>query len=169
MKLKKFSLLIVVLVLATIACLCTGTGSLPTSPAATANPVETATSAPQQSGNQPSSSGLITELVTAKDTKGDTKEPVDQTSEFTPSSVIHAVVRIKNAPNNTKFSAAFYVVDVGSAASPNTLILSTDVVAGGTRYIDFNLTPTSKWPVGKYKVEISVNGQVDQEVNYTVQ
>jgi hypothetical protein len=169
MKLKRFSLPIVVLLLATMACLCTGTGSLPANPAAPTNSSDAATSAPQQSGNPSSSSGIITDLVTAKDSKSDTKEPVDLTSEFTPSSVIHAIAKIKSAPENTKFSAAFYAVDVGSAASPNSLILSTDVVAGGTRYIDFTLTPTSKWPAGKYKVEISVNGQVDQEVTYTVQ
>ena len=159
MKLKRFSFLIVVLLIGTMACLCTGTGSLPKSPA---EPT-------QQSVQQPSSSGIITEVVTAKDSKSDTKEPVDPTSVFTPNSVVHAIAKIEGAPEGTKFSAAFYVVDVGSAASPDTLILSTDVVAGGTRYIDFTLTPTSKWPAGKYKVEISVNGQVDQEVSYTVQ
>lgn len=164
MQKKYFPLVIVVLVLVTTACLCTGTGlATPTSVP------QQATSAPQQPANSASPSGLITEVVMAKGTQGDTLDPVDPTTVFSPDSVIHAVTSIKNAPANTKFSAAFYVVDVGNAATPGQLISSYDLTADGTRNLDFNLQPTSNWPTGTYRVEISVNGIVDQVVEYSVQ
>lgn len=157
MQKKHFPLVIAVLVLVTTACLCTGTG------------LATPTSVPQQPANSASPSGLITEVVMAKGTEGEALDPVDPTTVFSPDSVIHAVTKIKDAPANTKFSAAFYVVDVGNAATPGQLISSYDLTADGTRNLDFNLQPTSNWPTGTYRVEISVNGTVDQVVEYSVQ
>jgi outer membrane usher protein FimD/PapC len=60
-------------------------------------------------------------------------------------------------------------VDVGNAAAPNSLITSTDLAADGTRNLDFNLTPTSSWPAGTYRVDILVNGVLDQSATYTVE
>ena len=166
MQKRYFPLAIAVLVLITVACLCTGTDQL------------TPTSVPQQEPQQePSqstvpdvqSSGIITEVVMARDTEGIELEPVDPTTVFSPDSVIHAVVRIEDAPSNTEFAAAFYVVDVGDAAEPDTLISSNTLTADGTRNVEFTLTPTTSWPAGTYRVEISVNGTLDQVVQYTVQ
>ena len=160
MQKKYFPLVIVVLVLVTTACLCTGTG------------LATPTSVPQQQeqpANSVKPSGIITEVVMAKDTAGDTLEPVDPTMVFGPDSTIHAVAKIEDAPVNTKFTAAFYVVDIGDAADPGQLVSSYDLTADGTRNLDFTLSPTTSWPTGTYRVEISVNGVVDQVVEYFVQ
>jgi hypothetical protein len=155
---KKFvPVVIAVFVLVGMACMCTGTGVTPP------------TSVPQQPTSSVQSSGIITEVVMAKDTEGAELDPVDPTTVFGPDSTIHAVAKIKDAPSNTKFTAAFYVVDVGSAADPNSLISSYDLTADGTRNLDFTLSPTSTWPPGTYRVEISINGTVDQVVQYTVQ
>ena len=163
---NRFSILVAALVLITVACMCSGSTGTPTAqPAATAAP---ATAAPEQP-QQPASSGIVTQVVMAKDTQGDLKDPVDPTTVFGTKSVIHAVTQVKDAPAGTKFTAEFYVVDVGSAADANSLITSTDVVADGTRNIDFTLTPTTEWPVGSYRVDISVNGQLDTSAGYTVQ
>ena len=166
MQKRYFPLAIAVLVLITVACLCTGTDQL------------TPTSVPQQEPQQePSqstdpdvqSSGIITEVVMARDTEGIELEPVDPTTVFGPDSTIHAVVKIEDAPSNTEFGAAFYVVDVGDAAAPDTLISSNTLSADGTRNVEFTLTPTTSWPAGTYRVEISINGTLDQVVQYTVQ
>ena len=137
---------------------------------------DTATQAPSVSSDTPqaavpqaSSSGLITQVVLAKGSDSISAAPVDPSTVFDSKAVIHAVVEISNAPANTKFTAAFYVVDVGSAAAANSLITSTDLTSDGTRDLDFTLTPTSSWPSGKYRIDISVNGQLDQTVPYTVQ
>jgi hypothetical protein len=170
MQKKYVPLLIALLVLVTTACLCTGTGlGTPTeAPAATSVPQQP-TTAPEQPANSANPSGLITEVVMAKDVAGDTLDPVDPTTVFGPSSVIHAVAKIQDAPANTKFTASFYVQDVGSAADPGQLIGSYDITADGTRNLDFNLSPASTWPAGTYRVEISVNDVVDQIVEYSVQ
>lgn len=166
MQKRYFPLAIAVLVLITVACLCTGTDQL------------TPTSVPQQEPQQEpaqstdpdvQSSGIITEVVMARDTEGIELDPVDPTTVFSPDSIIHAVVKIEDAPINTEFTAAFYVDDVGDAAEPNTLIGSNTLMGDGTRNVDFTLTPTTSWPAGTYRVEISINGTLDQVVQYTVQ
>lgn len=157
MQKRYFPLAIAILVLISMACLCTGTDAL------------TPTSVPQEDPPQNQSSGIITEVVMARGTEGEELDPVDPTTVFDPDSTIHAVAKIEDAPSNTQFTAAFYVVDVGSAAEPDSLISSTDLTADGTRNLDFTLSPTTTWPPGTYRVEISVNGVLDQVVEYTVE
>ncbi len=167
MKPNKMSLLVPAILLFSMACLCTNTSAIPTTqPVQPAQPTEAAAPPVVE---QPSSSGIITQVVMASDTQGEEKDPVDPTTVFGPSATIHAVAQIKDAPAGTQFTADFYVVDVGSAAAPNTLIGSTDVTADGTRNIDFTMSPTASWPAGSYRVDISVNGQLDQSVTFTVQ
>jgi hypothetical protein len=168
MKSRKLPILLIVLVLFTMACVCSSTPSL-LSP--TNAPAAAPTAAPQSgsSSGQPNPSGIITQVVMAKNTTGDAKDPVDPTTVFGTNATIHAVVKIKDAPANTAFKAAWYVTDVGGAAKADTLIDSTDLTSDGTRNLDFTLAPTSTWPAGKYRVEISVNGKLDQVVAYTVQ
>ncbi len=115
-----------------------------------------------------STTNLISSVTMARDTQGDNKDPVNPTTVFAPNAVFHAVVAIKNAPANTKFTAAWYVTDVGSAAAPNTLIDSTDLTTGGTRNLDFTLSPNNQWPAGTYRVEISINGTRVTTANFSV-
>lgn len=114
------------------------------------------------------SSGIVSNVTMALGTKGDTKDPVNPTLVFQPSSAFHAVVAIQNAPKNTKFKAAWFATDVGSAADCNTAIDDTEFSADGTRNIDFTLTPSTTWPAGTYRVEIYVNGNLDRVVNFSV-
>ena len=130
--------------------------------------VESAPSAPSPAPTIAKPSGFIGSVTMAEDTKADTKEPVNPTIVFKSTSVFHAVTALLNAPANTKFSATWYVVDVGNAAPPGSQIESTDVSTGGSRNIDFTLSPATIWPAGSYRVEISVNGVVDTVKNFTV-
>ena len=57
---------------------------------------------------------------------------------------------------------------IGSAASCNTLIDSFELASDGTRNLDFNLTPSSQWPPGLFRVEIYVNSKPDSVVDFTV-
>jgi hypothetical protein len=165
MQKKYFPLAIAILVLVSMACMCTGSGlATPTSVPQQEQPEE-----PQQTEAPVESSGLITEVVMARDTEGVELEPVDPTTVFEPDSIIHAVARIEDAPADTVFTAAFYVTDVGDAAPADTLISSTDLTADGTRNLDFTLSPTTTWPPGTHRVEISINGELDQVVEYTVE
>jgi len=168
MKTFKLFLAIAVLFLSATACLSSATGSateVPSAPSVSSSPSDT----PQAAAPQASPSGLIKLVTLSKKSDPVSAAPIEPSTVFDSQAVIHAVLAISNAPANTKFTAAWYVVDVGSASAPNTLITSTDLTADGTRDLDFTLTPTSAWPAGTYRVDISVNGQLDQSATYSVQ
>jgi hypothetical protein len=162
MKTFKLFLAVAVLFLSAVACLSSATDNATEVPPA---PSEV----PQATVVPTGSSGLIQLVTLAKKSDPVSAAPIEPSTVFDSQAVIHAVVAISNAPADTKFTAAWYVVDVGSASAPNTLITSTDLTADGTRDLDFTLTPTSAWPAGTYRVDISVNGQLDQSATYSVQ
>ncbi len=116
----------------------------------------------------PKPSGLIKNVVLAEDAKGDTKEPVNPTTTFKPAAIFHAVAQTQNAPANTKFTATWIAIDVGTAAAPNTVIDTTETTTSGTRNIDFSLKPTTQWPLGSYRVEVYVNGTLDTVKTFSV-
>ncbi|MBI3912966.1 MAG: hypothetical protein HY327_02035 [Chloroflexi bacterium] len=124
--------------------------------------------APTAAATASKSSGIITKVTMAEDAQGDNAEPVNPTTVFKPTAIFHAVATISNAKANTKFNAAWYVVDVGAVAPPNTLIDQSELVTEGSRNLDFFLKPVSTWPVGTYRVEVQVNGVLDQVVNFSV-
>lgn len=126
------------------------------------------TTAASSSSAVPKPSGYVNNVTMAEGTQGDAKDPVNPTVVFKPSATFHAVVRTQNAPANTRFKAVWYVVDVGSAAAPNTLIDDTTLATEGSRNIDFTLAPNTTWPVGTYRVEISVNGVLDTVKTFSV-
>ncbi len=116
----------------------------------------------------PSGSGIIASVTLALGAQSDTKQPINPTTVFPSNAVFHAVVATQNAPANTKIRATWYAVDVGNVAPPNTLIDSSELMTDGSRDIDFTLSPNSVWAVGTYRVEIAVNGNVEQVVNFSV-
>lgn len=117
---------------------------------------------------KPQPSGYVGGVVMAEDTKGANFDPVNPTVTFKPSATFHAVLTLQNAPANTKFTATWYVVDVGGAAPPNSEVKSTEITTDGSRNIDFTLKPAATWPVGSYRVEISVNGVLDTVKTFSV-
>ncbi len=125
------------------------------------------TAAVQATARSPKPSGYVNNVTLAENTTGD-KEPVNPTIVFKPTAVIHAVVRSQSAPANTKFKASWYVVDVGNAADPNSLITETELATDGSRNIDFSISPPDNWPAGTYRVEISVNGALDTVKTFSV-
>jgi uncharacterized protein YfaS (alpha-2-macroglobulin family) len=122
-----------------------------------------------QPTSPPQLSGYILYVTMAQDVQGPNKVPVGATTVFGPADTIHAVVSILGAPAGTQFKADWYVVDIGDPSQANTLITSSQITTEGTGNVDFNLTTTTQWPVGTYRVEISVNGQVEYTGEYSVQ
>ena len=125
-------------------------------------------SAPTPVATAPKPSGFIDGVTMATDTTGVNFDPVNPTVVFKPTDVFHAVAALSKAPPNTKFTAAWYVVDVGEASPPNSLLDSTDISTDGPRNIDFRLSTKTTWPVGTYRVEISVNGIQDTVKTFSV-
>ncbi len=106
------------------------------------------------------SSSLIEKVTLAQNVEDETMAPLNPVESFGTSDIFHAVLSIKDAPANTVFKSAWYAQDVGTASACNTLIDSNELTTDGTRNVDFNLTPESAWPVGTYRVELFVNGEL---------
>jgi hypothetical protein len=168
----QIAILLFVIMMVTMACSAvSAASSTPTAP-----PAPQPTAAPQSSGNCPAlpapqltASGLVKDVILAKNTVGDAKDPVDPTNVYGPGDIFHAVVQLANAPENTNFKASWYVNDVGPDIACNSVIDTTDIATGGTRNLDFTLTPDSKWPAGTYRVEISVNNVLETVKEFSVQ
>ena len=163
---------VVVLALAQIACAAvTGGGANPASPTKAAAPEGLATTsgmcaAPQL--DKPSPSGFVEKIVLAKDTQGANKEPVNPTTTFDAKSTFHAVVAIKDAPAGTTMKATWYADDTNGVAECGAQIDTYELTTDGTRNVDFTLAPKESWPVGKYRVEIFVNGTSEKSLTFTV-
>ncbi len=112
----------------------------------------------------------ITNAVMAKDVKGEAKDPVDVTNNFpADQAVFHAVVSVSNLPSGSRVKAVWTVVDVGSAAAPNTKITETELTVEGSRNLDFALKPSAgQFPPGKFKADIYLNDKLDRTLEFTV-
>lgn len=113
-------------------------------------------------------SGWISQVIMAEGTKGEEKEPVNRTGEFYPNETVHAVVAIQNAPADTRFRAAFFAVDAGDSTVCNVKLGETELRAGGSRNLEFTLQPSRDWLLGKYRVDLYVNDDLDHTANYVV-
>lgn len=145
----------------------TATSTAQPTPAPTATKTATGGCPPLPSPNT-KSSGLVKTVTMTQSTNPDTYEPSGSTTVFARTATIHAVVAIQNAPTNTAVKAAWYATDVGSAAPCNTFIDEAELTdVDGTRNLDFTLGSGN--PVGTYRVQIYVNGNLDRVVSFSVQ
>jgi hypothetical protein len=110
----------------------------------------------------------IESITMAKGVKGPEKQPVNLSTIFKPAEIIHAVVKVKDAPSETNITAIWVATDVGSAADPDTEIITTTVQISGSGNIDFTLEPNKPLPVGDYRVEIQVEGETIQVQEFQV-
>ncbi len=103
----------------------------------------------------------VKSVAVAKEVSAGNLEPIQVTDSYDPTQKkFHAVVKIENAPTSTRLKAAWYVVDA-SGYQGNSELDESEQVTGGTRNIDFTLSPTSEvWPTGSYCVQLFANGQL---------
>jgi hypothetical protein len=114
-------------------------------------------------------SGIISKVTMAEDTQGANKNPVNPTTVFQTGATIHAVVAIRNAPASTRVKAIWFATSAESVDCNTQVGQPYELTTDGSRNIDFSLSPTTTWPTGSYRVEIYVDDNLDQVVNYTVQ
>lgn len=116
-------------------------------------------------GSAPSNAttAVVKQVVLAEDAEPQTFQPIRPTSTFKQDApFIHAAVEIVQAPDTTKFVARWY--------PPNQEPLNFDLTTGGSRWLDFRLTPAPDgFPTGEYKVEIYVNDALADTKTFTVQ
>ena len=92
---------------------------------------------------------------------------VNPTSTFSPSDhVLHLVVVVANAPNDTKLGATWYVVDAGGHRDEK--LDSASATLNGEDHIDLTLSNTTNWPRGLYRVDVMLDGKRDRTLNFEV-
>ena len=96
-------------------------------------------------------------------------EAVDPTTVFAPEDlVLHLVVKVADAVEGTSLKATWSVVEVQDY-EPQVIDETSYTLSGGENVADFTLTNDQAWPVGKYKVELYLNDQLVQTLEYEVQ
>ena len=95
----------------------------------------------------------------------------DATTTFTPDTEkIYALFKTDGVKSGDKMRGVLIAEDVGDAAPPNTKVLETRIdMEGDTQDGDFNFTkPTNGWPLGKYRVDVYLNGDLVTTAKFTV-
>lgn len=79
----------------------------------------------------------------------------------------HLLVVVANAPEGTKVKASWFTLE--STDSKGTLIDEKEIILGNETDVDFNLSLPRPWPVGKYKVDLFLNGKLDRSIPFKVE
>lgn len=119
------------------------------------------------SGSPSTSTGALTKVHMARDDgKGD---PGEESDTFNPKDrTIHCVTTLKDAKSGTQMKFSWFVVDADG--SKNEKIRDIDYTTRALEnVVHGHLIAPRDWPVGKYKVEVYVNGNLEETVPYTVQ
>ena len=91
---------------------------------------------------------------------------IQQTTVFTQEDVFLGIVDVANAPDDTVTKAMWYAVDA-EGVEPNYFLAEAQVEGGGE--LTFDLSNNDMlWPAGKYKVEIYLNDELNQTLQFTV-
>jgi hypothetical protein len=109
---------------------------------------------------------VIKEIHMAKDDGNGA--PGDETDSFAPSDrTVHCVTNLREAKAGTAMRFSWWIVDAGG--SQNQKIKDIDYTTQPRENIVHgHLTLPRDWPVGKYKVQIYINGDLDKTVFYSV-
>jgi hypothetical protein len=94
--------------------------------------------------------------------------PGDETTSFAASDrTVHCVATLKESKSGTAMKFSWWIVD--AEGSKNQKIKDIDYKTRALENIVHgHLTLPRDWPVGKYKVQIYVNGDLDKTVFYSV-
>jgi hypothetical protein len=94
-------------------------------------------------------------------------ESDEATTVFAQDEIFYAIAELANAPDDTVIGAVWSVVEA-EGVEGETMIDEAELTTGSGR-ITFNLTPDSPWPVGRYKVDLYLNEELDQTLEFEVQ
>lgn len=109
------------------------------------------------------STAKIDSAVLSADSEGS-----QTTTVFAPEDTFYCIVTLANAPDDTTVKAVWTAVEV-EGEDPDTLIKESETTSDGNDLITFNLSLDSPWPTGKYKVDLYLNGTLDQTLEFEVQ
>jgi hypothetical protein len=90
----------------------------------------------------------------------------EKTTTFAQNEVFYCIVDLANAPDDTVVKATWYAVEA-EGVEPNLLIDEAELTSGDAT-LTFDLTNNQLWPVGKYKVELYLNDELQQTLEFEV-
>ncbi len=96
----------------------------------------------------------------------DSEDGSNRVTTFAQDAVFYAFADLKNAPEDTSLKAVWIAVNV-EGVDPNFVINETEFTSG-SNIITFNLSNNNLWPVGQYRVEIYLNGELDKTLDFEV-
>lgn len=85
---------------------------------------------------------------------------------YAPNDTFYAILDLENAPDDTEVKAVWTFVDV-EGQSANSEIESVEGESGSGR-MTLKLESSETWPVGKYRVEIFLNGSKKETLDFEV-
>jgi hypothetical protein len=91
----------------------------------------------------------------------------ETTTVFSPDDVFYCIVELANALDNTPVKAAWTAVQVADM-DPNLPIGEAEQNSAGEA-ITFDLTNDKLWPAGQYKVDLYLNGKLEQTLEFAVE
>ena len=108
------------------------------------------------------STANIGSAILARDEAG-----TEPTTAFSPTDTFYLLVELNNAPDDTTVRAVWYAVDVGDVAPANTLIDEATLTSGSAT-LTFDLVSDTQWPPGTYRVELYLNDELSQTLDFSV-
>lgn len=109
----------------------------------------------------------IKEIHMAKD-DGNGK-PGESTLGFSPGDrTIHCVATLKEAKAGTPMRFSWWIVDADGSKNQKVKEINYNTRAR-ENIVHGHLTLPQDWPIGKYKVQVYVNGDLDRTVFYSIQ
>ena len=91
----------------------------------------------------------------------------ENTTTFKQDEVFYLLVTLANAPDDTVTKAVWYAVNAEGLAK-DTKIDEAEFESGDQE-ITFDLSNTTAWPVGDYKVELYLNDKLDRTLEFKVE
>jgi hypothetical protein len=89
-----------------------------------------------------------------------------RTDVFAQDEVFYCKVELANAPDDTTVKASWTAVNV-EGEDPNIFIDETELTTG-SNILTFELSNNGLWPIGSYKVDLYLNGELDQTLAFEV-
>lgn len=113
------------------------------------------------------STGVVSEVHMARDDGN--SGPGDETSTFNSKDrTIHCVAELKDPKSGTKMRFSWFVVEANGTS--NEKIKDIDYTTRALEnVVHGHLSTPRDWPVGKYKVEVYVNENLEETVHFTVE
>lgn len=90
------------------------------------------------------------------------------TSTFSNDQTFYCIVKVDNAPEDTTLKAVWIASDV-EGIEPNYLISEFELTTEKDNEFTFNLENDQLWPPGTYKVEIYMNGTLEETLEFSVE